>query len=94
MFKENFDSKNIFKKYHKIQNTFRNKNKKTTLEFANKYIDKPQKFWNQNDKNAEVWRIKRICYDPKTCLWIKHSGLKHHDLGLHGGFEDRFTYLY
>ena len=64
------------------------KNKKARLEFAKKYRDKPQKFWDnvlwtdetkinlyQNDGKAKVWRKKGSAHDPKhTSSSVKHGG--------------------
>ena len=64
------------------------KNRKARLEFAKKYRDEPQKFWDkvfwtdetkinlyQSDGKAKVWRKKGSAHDPKhTSSSVKHSG--------------------
>ena len=64
------------------------KNRKARLEFAKKYRDEPQKFWNtflwtdetkinlyQSDGKAKVWRKKGTAHDPKhTSSSVKHGG--------------------
>ena len=64
------------------------KNRKAILEFANKYRDEPQKFWNkvlwtdetninlyQSDGKAKVWRKKGSAHNPKLASSsVKHGG--------------------
>ena len=64
------------------------KNRKARLEFAKKYRDEPQKFWDkvlwtdetkinfyQSDGKAKVWRKKGTAHDPKhTSSSVKHGG--------------------
>ena len=65
-----------------------NKNRKARLEFAKKYRDEAQKFWDkvlwtdetkinlyQSDGKAHVWRKKGSANDPKhTSSSVKHGG--------------------
>uniref|UniRef100_A0A3B1IQX0 Transposase Tc1-like domain-containing protein n=1 Tax=Astyanax mexicanus TaxID=7994 RepID=A0A3B1IQX0_ASTMX len=64
------------------------KNRKARLEFARKYRDEPQTFWNtvlwtdetkinlyQSDGKAKVWRKKGTAQDPRhTSSSVKHGG--------------------
>ena len=63
-------------------------NRNARLQFAKKYRDEPQKFWNkvlwtdstkinlsQSDGKAKVWRKKGSAHDPKhTSSSVKHGG--------------------
>lgn len=64
------------------------KNRKARLDFAKRYRDEPQKFWDkvlwtdetkmnlyQSDGKAKVWRKKGSAHDPKhTSSSVKHGG--------------------
>ena len=75
-------------KYRRCKPLISKKNRKARLDFAKKYRDEPQKFWDkvlwtdeakinlyQSDGEAKGWRKKGSAHDPKnTSSSVKHGG--------------------